>query len=142
MKVVINSDYGGYGLSNAALELYMTKKGISYVKTSDGFRGLHGRYLVNGELFTDWDIKRHDSLLVEIVEELGKKSWGSSAKLKVVDLPENCEYSIDEYDGWESVETWFEITEEELINGMSPEKVAILRSAQSIKVKVLNHEEN
>jgi hypothetical protein len=30
---------------------------------------------------------------------------------------------LDEYDGMESVETWFELTEEDLLNGISSERL-------------------
>lgn len=49
------------------------------------------------------DVDRHDPVLVQVVEELGDKANGECAKLAIeeVDGP----YRIDEYDGFESVET-------------------------------------
>jgi len=48
-------------------------------------------------------VDRHDTVLVQVVEELGKKANGSFANLQIeeVDGP----YRIDEYDGNESVQT-------------------------------------
>lgn len=43
-------------------------------------------------------------LLVKCVEELGDSSFGSYAKLKIVEIPEGVEWTIDEYDGQESIE--------------------------------------
>jgi len=55
-------------------------------------------------------IKRHDELLVEMVETLGSdKASGSCAKLKVLEIPITV-YIVDDYDGFESVsephQTW------------------------------------
>lgn len=47
--------------------------------------------------------KRDHELVVKCVEELGKKANGSCAKLKVVKIPNNVEYVIEEYDGSESI---------------------------------------
>ena len=42
-------------------------------------------------------------LLVEVVEKLGSAANGSHASLKIVEIPENVEWEIDEYDGMEHV---------------------------------------
>lgn len=56
------------------------------------------------------DLERHDPLLIQVVEELGKESWGSHAKLKIVKIPADVEYTIEEYDGSEHIaeahQTW------------------------------------
>jgi hypothetical protein len=41
--------------------------------------------------------------LVQIVEELGEKANGFAAELKVVEIPEDVEYTVEEYDGIEWV---------------------------------------
>jgi len=46
---------------------------------------------------------RADPDLVFVVEALGKESWGSYAELKVVEIPDDIEYTIEEYDGIEHV---------------------------------------
>lgn len=51
------------------------------------------------------DIDRTDPALVQVVEELGKTANGMCAKLTIVDLPTGTLYRIDEYDGYESIET-------------------------------------
>ena len=54
--------------------------------------------------FSDYDIKRDDKFLVEVVEELGStKASGSCAKLKIVGIPDNVDYEIKEYDGNEHI---------------------------------------
>jgi len=49
------------------------------------------------------DYERDNPLLIKVVKELGKKSWGSCAELKIVKIPANVEWGIDEYDGLESI---------------------------------------
>jgi len=58
----------------------------------------------NDAYFGDGNIERNDPALVEVVEELGEKSFGHCAKLKVVEVPDGVKWQIDEYDGHESVE--------------------------------------
>jgi len=54
----------------------------------------------------DWsyyDIERNDQYLVRVVEELGDDVNGRFSELKVVDIPDDVEWQIDEYDGAEWV---------------------------------------
>lgn len=60
------------------------------------------RHLIDSSF--EYKIKRHDKDLVELVEKLGKESWGDYAELKVVTIEED-KYIITEYDGWETIET-------------------------------------
>lgn len=79
MKVVINRCYGGFGLSEKAMK----------------FLGVD----------SDWpDIARDDSKLVECVEKLGEEANGTYAELKVVEIPDDVNWEIGEYDGLEWVE--------------------------------------
>lgn len=53
-----------------------------------------------------WDIRgfdRDDPALVQVVEELGDRANGSAASLKVVEIPDDVEWYIEEYDGSEWV---------------------------------------
>ena len=47
------------------------------------------------------DIERTDSDLIAVVEKLGEEADGSCAELKVVEIPDNIEWTIEEYDGIE-----------------------------------------
>jgi len=90
MKIVINTCYGGFGLSKEALALFNERTGtvITY----------------------DIEIKRNDPILVEIVEQLGESANGRFAELKVVEIPDDVVWGIEEYDGneWiaEKHRTW------------------------------------
>ncbi len=50
------------------------------------------------------DIPRDDPELVRVVEEMGEKANGRCANLKVVEIPADVEWEIDEYDGYESID--------------------------------------
>ncbi len=49
------------------------------------------------------DQKRDYPLLIKIVKKLKKKANGNHAKLKIVKIPNNVEYTIEEYDGFEHI---------------------------------------
>ena len=93
-KIVINADHGGFGLSDAGMLRYAEIKKIEDVNT------IH-----------IYDICRDDPVLVQVVEELGKKSFDRYAKLRVVEIPEGVSWFIEEYDGLEHVSekhrTWY-----------------------------------
>lgn len=44
---------------------------------------------------------RSDPVLIEIIEELGKRADGNYAKLEIVEIPDDVDYVIEEYDGME-----------------------------------------
>ena len=54
-------------------------------------------------VFTDRDVARDDPYLVQVVEELGARANGRHAELKVVEIPADVDWEIDEYDGSEWV---------------------------------------
>ena len=56
------------------------------------------------ELWYDGNIERDDPILIRVVEELGSdKASNSHAKLEIVEIPDGIEYTIDDYDGRESI---------------------------------------
>lgn len=81
-KVVYNACYGGFGLSEEAIQYLKDKHGLN----------------------PDEKFERHDKRLVDVVEALGDKASGFCAKLAIAEI-ESRMYRIDEYDGCESVET-------------------------------------
>lgn len=124
-KIVINRCYGGFSLSMKALQLLYKKKGENYIypykeNYSTGFSKSsleEADWLLKedkgdtiDELPKDciccYDIycPRHDKDLVAVVEELGEEASGDCANLVVAEIPGNI-YRIDEYDGYESIET-------------------------------------
>lgn len=95
MKVVINDCYGGFGLSKLATESYAARKGITLGKWKETW----GFF----EDFSCHEIDRSDKDLVDIVESLGALANGSCAELKIVEVPDDAEWHIAEYDGMEHV---------------------------------------
>ena len=84
-KVVINACFGGFGLSEAALDEYKSRKGIT------------------DENFWYYDIPRDCPVLVAMVEEQGTAVNGGFADLKIVEVPDDVNWYIEEYDGNEHV---------------------------------------
>ena len=82
-KVVINSGYGGFGLSPQARQMYTE---------------------LTGQKFDRWEVPRHDPALVQVVEELGQAANATAASLQVVTVEGN-RYWIEEYDGCEICHT-------------------------------------
>ena len=106
MKIVINKEHGGFGLSDEAFERYLTEKGTAFRKVPNhyGFYFYTEDYDTQGDkadMFWDMDIARNDPVLVSIVEEMGEDSWGKYAYLKVVVIPDDVDWEIGEYDGRE-----------------------------------------
>lgn len=101
MKIVLNKCFGGFSISKEAAE-FMSKQGCKQAKeelkeSKDNWYG----YGYTKKYSDGYD--RTSYYLVEAVETLKEKANGSSAKLKVVEIPDDIEYHIDEYDGIESV---------------------------------------
>ena len=106
MKIVINKCYGGFGLSEEAVLLYAKKKGLNLVVQRYKDLKLNHYYLnekKDGNYFSEGDIQRNDPTLIEVVEELGEKADGTYSELKIVEIPDDVEWIIEEYDGKEWV---------------------------------------
>ena len=103
MKVVINADYGGFSLSNEAIELYAQYKGLSLRREDSLVDSSSVTYYDGEEWFNDREIQRSDLTLIRVVEELGEKANGFCATLKIVTIPVDVQWEIGEYDGNEWV---------------------------------------
>lgn len=87
-RVVINSCYGGFGLSDEAEDLYRR-----YSKQDD----------IDHVYFKD--ASRADPTLIRVIEEIGCDAASKShSKLKIITVPDDVEFwKIMEYDGMEWV---------------------------------------
>ena len=83
--VVINTCYGGFGLSGRAVRDYKDMAGITDPK------------------WYERDIPRDDPYLIKIVRDLGMTANGAHANLKIIEVPPDVEWQIEEYDGNEWV---------------------------------------
>ena len=99
-KIVINDDWGGFGLSAEAMTLYGKISGLLLL--SDNYKQDY-LTLITGQKIYDIDLRRDDPILIQVVEELGEKANGMSASLKIVEIPDDVEWIIQEYDGIEHV---------------------------------------
>ena len=116
-KIVINKCYGGFGLSEAAYKR-LNKLGIPIVKYDSKNDGKNKKVIYDNKLNKEkdefgvferyWDSwtreNREHPLLIQVVEELKDKASGKLSVLEIVEIPDDIEYEIDDYDGIESVE--------------------------------------
>ena len=91
-----------------------TKASISDIDFGDPYIIVSTNY---GDSFTDKELKEADKIymeeyniprnnihLVKVVEEMGQDAYGKYSKLEVIDIPDDIEWEISEYDGWETIE--------------------------------------
>lgn len=84
-KVVINVRHGGFELSQVALSALAKAKGVKDIR------------------FWYENIQRDDPILIELVETMGDSVNTVYSKLKVVEIPADVEWIIQDYDGAEWV---------------------------------------
>jgi hypothetical protein len=105
--IVINSCHGGFGLSREATLLYLTKAGIPYSLEEQSDREqqlkLGSKIVVNNCEFSSRTIARNDPILIDVVAELKSNADSSFSQLKIVRVPANVDWLIEEYDGIEWV---------------------------------------
>lgn len=88
-KIVINGCHGQFRLSDLAISKYCVGKNLTHQQLLDLSFGI---------------IERNDPLLVSIVEELGEKvNVKPHSELKVVEIPNDVKWTIEEYNGKEWV---------------------------------------
>ena len=79
MKIVVNKCFGGFNVSDEAARVL----------------GLSDRYHI---------VNRSDKRLIKMVEEDADKASGQSAKLRVVEIPDNAtDWELNDYDGRETI---------------------------------------
>jgi len=137
MKVVINRQFGGFGVSREVLlrlikmkskfvkkenaDKYFSwgkyaKKDYNITKKSE-FKPFKDGYLKHW-FIDDWLVKdgfvfyvdderinefRTDKDVIKIVKKLGKKANGDHATLEIVEIPDDVEFEVQEYDGLEHI---------------------------------------
>ena len=102
MKIVINSSFGGFGLTDKELLAYASKKGIALYEKESKFSDDGDFYtspnFEQKSFFSRFAIERTDPCLIEVVEETNYPT-----SLKVVEIPDGIDWTIEEYDGMESI---------------------------------------
>lgn len=115
MKVVINQSFGDFRLSSSAITKIIDKK-INKILNNDEFKkekwlNYHGIYDAIDYYFnmlgafdsSSQKLIRNDSELIEVVEELAEKAFGTGSILKVVEIPDNVDWIIIHNDGMEYI---------------------------------------
>jgi hypothetical protein len=122
MEVVVNRCYGGFGLSHKAMVRYFEIKGWKLVVTEKNHKtykeeevdvnSITDNFFKNAyykdsksknNFFSCHDIDRSDPDLVQVVKELGKEANARYAQLEIVEIPDDVNWTIEEYDGNEHV---------------------------------------
>lgn len=107
-KIVINKCFGGFGLSDKGIQHYLNLKGIPYGTSppSFGFTGTqdywHADHVGDADYYiSDRDFPRDDPALIQTVEALGREVNDRFASLEIIEIPDDVEWQIEEYDGTE-----------------------------------------
>lgn len=132
MEVVINADYGGFGLSHEAL-LWLHERGCkSIVRKATEYFGNNTKDLEKAKkvwkqyledkkdgifvytfspdmeyILSEKNYEksfRSDPLVIECVKTLKEKANDRYSALEVITIPDNINWEIDEYDGLEHIE--------------------------------------
>lgn len=105
-EVVINACHGGFALSRKAfLRLRELGQKDALIEPDIGEMWADGSGPRNdflGDHFCS-GIPRDDPLLIQVVRKLKKEANGQFACLKIVKIPDDVEWEIEEYDGLEWV---------------------------------------
>jgi len=126
MKIAINTCFGGFGISTKAI-LYLYEKNSELIEEHTDWKFSDYEYksekYIGNKMYScsSWEIHNEDKSLVytikardeeyrshpdliEVVEKLGKESFGDYANLSIVEIPDDIDWQIDEYDGNETIE--------------------------------------
>ena len=122
MKIARNGCYGGFGLSFDAVLEILRRKGKSF-RIMKGWKNpidVTGKYesnmfdtydcyiVADGQTYTQYsfsgDDKRTDPELISVIEDWGVAANGSCSKLEVVEIPDDVNWKISDYDGLETIE--------------------------------------
>ena len=126
MKIVINTCHGGFGLSEKAMKEYFRLKGWPFYVEEKPLFNTHWKVPLSERVQEiDWknateeekiaynekfekqtcyegDIERNDPDLIRAIETVGtEEASGGYASLKIVEIPDDVEWEIEEYDGSE-----------------------------------------
>lgn len=134
MEIVINACYGVFRLSNKAVERYYELKckpvyfytrdnnSKFFIKTDSNSAFAHAYSEDFGDRVPDdcinkyciditGDIDRTDPVLIKVIKELRDEATGYGASLRIVEIPDDVNWIIEEHDGMEHVSevhrTWW-----------------------------------
>lgn len=131
MKIAINKCYGGFSLSDKAIEMIMKRKGLGcyrykqtkfsyhdgsdeYIRVDDNESNSFIHYsttdlgkkiekIPDENYWYDGNLERTDEDMISVIEELGDEASGRYGHVAIVEVPDDVDWEIDDYDGWESI---------------------------------------
>ena len=94
MKVVINKTYGGFSVTKEVFkELNIKRNGYGFLHSKDFGIDSKNSYQY-----------RTDNRLIKAIQKIGEEaSSGDHTELRVISIPDDVEWDIEEYDGAEWV---------------------------------------
>lgn len=104
MKVAINTCYGGFSLREKAwrrmAELGHEEaiKDIIRREEAAASGGYVSRFGIEGR-----PSYRSDAIMLQVIEEMGPAADGECASISVIEIPDDVEWEVEEYDGREWV---------------------------------------
>ncbi|MBD2861625.1 hypothetical protein [Paenibacillus oceani] len=121
MKIAINRCFGGFGLSHKAFlkliergwRVTVYSKDYEYADPSaqivdgssiGGYKPLSGFSYYSFTRDRDCKSLRTNPDVLSVIEELGKEANGPCSDLRIVEIPDDIEWTITDYDGLEQVE--------------------------------------
>lgn len=115
MKIAVNRCFGGFSVSKDAA-LMLRSKGVKITLNGEYYSDGSGPcekmedayYLCNEDFGIESDNVyqyRAEKRLIETIEILGEeKASGVLSNIVIVNIPENVDWEIDDYDGMENIE--------------------------------------
>jgi hypothetical protein len=88
-KIAINKCYGGFGLSKKAGLLIVSRK-----------KDVQCAFKMEKCFFMP-ELQRDDSVMITVIEELGKEANAYLSDIKIVEIPADVQWEIADYDGIE-----------------------------------------
>lgn len=112
MKIAINNCYGGFSLNDKVAKI-LREKGVKvtfageYYSDGSGPKIGNSHYLSNedfGIVDDNYNKWRSDKRLIEAIEEVGYENSGDRfSEIRIVEIPDDVDWEIEEYDGIESI---------------------------------------
>lgn len=105
MEIVINSCFGRFGISREALHLLRkmgNKTALEETDIGEKWPGLNEIREPFLNLFCR-EINRTDKQLITVIKKIKEKANAPRSELKIIKIPDNVEWEIDNYDGLETV---------------------------------------
>lgn len=99
-KIVYNTCYGGFGISQEAAD-EMVRRGHRGVEAALAQQKEYGCL---DDVYIDDFVSRTDPVLVAVVEELGERANGGSARLRIEEFEDDEHFLIEDHDGKERLE--------------------------------------